>query len=204
MNWKTHWEQVYLAKAPTEVSWYQEDPAVSLRLIASTGVGRHANIVDVGGGSSVLVDRLLDLGFERLTVVDIAAAALHRAKERLGTRADQVRWLEADVTDMVLSEPVEVWHDRALFHFLTEARDRVRYLQAMRRTLAPRGHVIIATFSLEGPPQCSGLAVMRYSPEVLHDTIGHDFELVEACEEIHMTPWRIQQPFTYARFKRVS
>lgn len=204
MDCKAHWEQVYRTKAPTEVSWYQEDPALSLRFIASTGVGPQAHIVDVGGGSSILVDRLLDRGFEHLTIVDLSAGALRRAKERLGKRADRVQWLEADARDLVLPERVDVWHDRALFHFLTETEDRARYLQAVRRSLTPQGHLIMATFAVEGPPQCSGLAVARYSPEALAQTMGPNFAFVEACEDIHLTPWRTQQPFIYARFKRVS
>ncbi len=204
MDSKAHWEAMYRQRAPTEVSWYQTHPELSLALIEATGIGRDAAIIDVGAGASVLVDQLLDAGFTRVTALDISATALQRAKERLGERARLVTWVEGDVTAMPPLGPFDVWHDRALFHFLTEADQRRRYLQAVEQQLAAGGHLIIATFALKGPPQCSGLPVQCYSPETLRREVGGRFELVEAREEAHRTPRNVLQSFLYARFRRTA
>lgn len=202
MNGKAHWEAIYSAKAPDEVSWFQASPELSLALIAATGVGKSARIIDIGGGASVLVDRLLDGGFTQVTVLDISAAALARAKQRLGDRAGGVTWMEANVTTAELPGPFHLWHDRAVFHFLTAAEDRQRYRQAAERAVPPGGHLILATFSLAGPPRCSGLEVVRYSASTLQQELGESFELVETREEIHTTPAKAQQAFLYARFRK--
>src|SRR5579871_955406 len=161
MERKDHWERVYSTKGEREVSWFQEEPTLSLKLIraVSPATGR---VVDVGGGASVLVDRLLDLGFDRLTVLDISGEALARARARLGERAERVRWVEADVTAVESLGEFDVWHDRAVFHFLTEPGDRRKYVELARRSVPSGGHVIIATFAPSGPPKCSGLDVCRY------------------------------------------
>ena len=204
MDRKAHWETIYAGKAPTEVSWYQASPALSLELIEATGAGKDARIIDVGGGASLLVDTLLDRGCTDLTVLDISANALRRAKERLGREAGRVTWLEADVTAGGLAGPYDLWHDRAVFHFLTDPKDRQRYVSAADRAIAPGGHLIIATFSLQGPPKCSGLDVTRYSPQTLREALGDRFQLVETREELHTTPANVRQAFLYARFRKSS
>ena len=200
-----HWERIYSTKPPTEVSWYQPEPSLSLELIAAAGKGLDARVMDVGGGASVLVDRLLDRGCERVTVLDVSATALERAKARLGRRAERVSWLVGDVTELTVPEGAfDIWHDRALFHFLTEPGDRRKYAQAAVRALTPRGHVVIATFAIDGPPKCSGLDVARYSPATLQSELGPAFELRETRTEVHTTPRGVQQPFLYARFQRTG
>jgi SAM-dependent methyltransferase len=198
MDSKEHWERVYATKKPTEVSWFQPHPEVSLRLIRGTGAGPDDPIVDVGGGASTLVDDLLAAGYRAVTVLDLSATALKVARERLGPRAASVTWLEADVTRAALPERFfRVWHDRAVFHFLTDAGDRARYVDAVRRAVRPGGHVIVATFALDGPFQCSGLDVVRYDPASLHAQFGGDFDLAGSTEEIHHTPFGKEQKFVY-------
>jgi len=202
MERKTHWEKVYRTTAAEELGWYQAHPIMSLNLIESTRVMKTGNLIDVGGGDSTLVDHLLDQGFEHLTVLDISSAALKRAKTRLGDRARLVTWIEGDVTDFRSSKTYDVWHDRAVFHFLTDAEDRTRYLESMNRVVSAQGHVIIATFAYEAPPTCSGLPVVRYSPQFLAAAIGKGYECVESVEQLHRTPGGKQQPFIYCRFTR--
>jgi ubiquinone/menaquinone biosynthesis C-methylase UbiE len=203
-NRKSHWESIYVKTIPTEVGWYQVEPVVSLELIGSTGVGHVDKIIDVGGGSSVLVDKLLCQGFQDLTVLDVSSKALDYAKERLGSKADAVKWIEADVTKFELSEKYDLWHDRAVFHFLTEENDRKKYVQNMEEALNPGGHVIIAAFSIDGPLKCSGLNVERYSPEKMKNELGDSFELVKATDEVHMTPGGKEQKYTYCYFKNLA
>ena len=198
MQTKTHWEEVYTANPATEVSWFQDHSPLSLRLIAETGVAPTGRIIDVGGGASTLVDDLLARHFEHVTVLDISAAALAVAQARLGARASQVSWLEADITTVALPHHYyDVWHDRAVFHFLTRAEDRQRYVLAVRHAVKPGGHVIVATFAADGPLRCSGLEVMRYSPGSLHAEFGEAFELVESAREMHETPFGTEQKFIY-------
>ncbi len=204
MDSKAYWETIYRQRAPTEVSWYQANPDISLALIEATGIGRDAAIIDVGAGASLLVDKLLEAGFTHLTALDISATALQRARERLAEHAKLVTWVEGDVTAMSPLGSFEVWHDRAVFHFLTEANQRHRYLQAVEQQLSANGHLIIATFALSAPPQCSGLPVQRYSPETLRREFGDHFELVEMRHEAHRTPRQTTQSFLYTRFRRVA
>jgi len=198
------WERVYEDRDPDSVSWYQQNPARSLILIEETSLPADAPIIDIGGGASRLVDRLLDLGYSRLTVLDLAAPALHHAQERLGIRSRDVRWLDADVLEHQFEHPYALWHDRAVFHFLTEPADRDRYLAQLETALEPKGHVILATFGLDGPESCSGLPVQRHSPESLTDFLGKDFEVVGFQEEAHHTPSGNVQHFLYGRFRRLS
>lgn len=202
MDRKSHWEEVYRSTAADELGWYQAHPTMSLQCIESTGVHKTASLIDVGGGDSTLVDHLLDQGFEHLTVLDISSTALERAKARLGDRAIQVTWIEADITDFRSSQTYEVWHDRAVFHFLTNEEDREQYRETMNSVVSPQGHAIIATFAYEAPPTCSGLPVVRYSPQFLALAIGNHFDLIESFEELHSTPGGNKQPFIYGRFKR--
>ncbi len=198
MQSKEHWEHVYSTKPVESVSWYQEHAEQSLALIRSTGVPLSASIIDVGGGASRLVDDLLDHGYLSVTVLDLAGAALEAAKRRLGSRASSVTWLEADVTTASLREHTfDIWHDRAVFHFLISEEDRRAYVANVLRSVKPQGHVIVATFAEDGPAQCSGLPVMRYSPEQLHNEFGDSFALLKQEREAHHTPFGTVQKFIY-------
>ena len=198
MNMKTHWEHIYETKAPTRVSWYQEHAQFSLQYIWNTGIQKTDHIIDVGGGASTLVDDLIADGFEQITILDISATALKLARERLGKRAANVHWLEADITQAQLPFQVfDVWHDRAVFHFLMQASDRQRYIDTVRHAVRPGGHVIIATFAPDGPDHCSGLEVVRYSSNSLHHEFGDDFTLLDSAREVHHTPFGTEQKFIY-------
>jgi len=201
---KKHWEDVYTKKTPTEVSWYQIEPTISLELIKSIGIDHTSKIIDVGGGASVLVDKLLDQGFQNLTVLDISSKSLDFAKERLGELAVQVSWIEADVTEFDPPQKYDLWHDRAVFHFLTDPNDRKKYVRNMEKVLNPRGHAIIAAFAIDGPPKCSGLDVERYSPEKMKNELGDSFELIKSIKEVHVTPWDSEQKFIYCYFKKLT
>ncbi|MBA3944395.1 MAG: class I SAM-dependent methyltransferase [Herpetosiphonaceae bacterium] len=198
MDLKTHWETIYATKEPTEVSWYQPIPQASLDLIALTGVATTAPIIDVGGGTSTLVDQLLQRGYEHLTVLDISGSALRQAQVHLSALASSVTWIEDDITQITLPPATySVWHDRAVFHFLTSTADRARYLQAVQHALAPGGYVIVGTFALDGPEECSNRTVMRYSAGSLHAAFGPSFELLTTRQELHPTPWGTTQSFVY-------
>ena len=202
---KDHWERIYSTKATDAVSWYQEHAASSLRLIHATGVPKDAAIIDVGGGASTLVDDLLADGYKNLTVLDLSGAALSAARERLGTRAEAVRWLEADITKVALPRlEYDVWHDRAVFHFLTSEDDRAEYVRSVLRSVKPGGHVIVATFAEDGPEQCSGLPVMRYSPTLLHSEFGDSFRLLSHQAEEHNTPFGTVQKFVYCYCRKAA
>jgi 2-polyprenyl-3-methyl-5-hydroxy-6-metoxy-1,4-benzoquinol methylase len=202
---KNHWEKVYSAKAATSVSWYQEHAECSLSLIRNTGISKSAAIIDVGGGASTLVDDLLAEGYFDVTVLDLSAAALSAARRRLGALAAKVQWLEADVTEAEL--PVrryDVWHDRAVFHFLTEPQQRQAYVEKVFRSVKPGGHVIVATFAEDGPTQCSGLPVMRYAASELYAQFGEAFTLVSHVKEAHHTPSGGVQQFVYCYCRVVA
>jgi 2-polyprenyl-3-methyl-5-hydroxy-6-metoxy-1,4-benzoquinol methylase len=198
MNTKTHWEHIYETKAATQVSWYQEHARFSLQYIRSTGIQKTDAIIDVGGGASTLVDDLVADGYQQISVLDVSAVALQLARQRLGTHAVEVNWIESDVTQADLPEQAyDLWHDRAVFHFLTQALDRQRYIHTVRQAVRKGGHVIVATFAPDGPDQCSGLDVVRYSPESLHDEFGAGFEIVDSTRETHHTPFGTEQKFIY-------
>lgn len=202
MDSATHWEAVYAAKDPTQVSWYQPHLAASLALIARTSAGPEARLIDVGGGASTLVDDLLEKGWRHLSVLDVSSKALAASRARLGGRADAVTWITADITATQLPHAsYDVWHDRAVFHFLTDAADRARYANAMSSAVKPGGHVLVVTFSLQGPPKCSGLEVVRYSPDTLQQALGSRLALVDAVEELHRTPFGTDQAFLYCWFR---
>lgn len=201
MNRQQHWNQVYETKGPLDVSWYQRRPEVSLALIATAGVRKDVGIIDVGGGASVLVDCLLEAGFTRLAVLDLSGTALSHSRARLGVRAADVEWFESDVTTFRSPHPFALWHDRAVFHFLTEADDRQRYVATLRQTLQSGGTAIIATFALDGPLKCSGLDVVRYDEQLILDELGPGFLLQEVRRETHVTPWESEQRFMYFRFQ---
>ena len=202
MDRKTHWEQVYSTKGETGVSWYQEDPRLSLELIRSVAPARDGRIIDVGGGASVLVERLLDLPFERIAVLDIAETALSKAKSRLGERASRAEWIVADIAGTQDVGAFDVWHDRAVFHFLTDAMDRRKYVELARRTVPEGGHLIIATCADDGPTRCSGLDACRYNADSMGAELGGGFALVREARETHTTPWGSSQAFFYGVFRR--
>lgn len=199
---RIHWETVYATKAENEVSWFQDNPAPSLEAIALTGATPASAIIDIGGGASRLVDHLLALGFVDVTVLDLSASALDTARARLGTSAAKVRWLVADVTAWEPTASYDVWHDRAAFHFLTDANDRAAYVARLQRALKPGGHAIIATFALDGPERCSGLPVMRYDAETLGRALGPAFKLIRTRRHEHATPWDSRQVFQFSVFRR--
>lgn len=203
-NRREHWEQIYTRKSPQEVSWYQAEPRVSLDLIRSSGIARSAPLIDVGGGASTLVDHLLDIGYSRVAVLDISARALGLARDRLGPTADGVEWFETDITRFTPPHPFELWHDRAVFHFLTDPADRQLYLHALRRTLRPDGQLIIAAFAPGGPAQCSGLDVVHYDAPRLTAELGSEFRLEEQRSESHRTPAGKEQLFGFFRLRRTG
>lgn len=197
----SHWTQVYQHKAPTEVSWHQETPEPLLRALRRLGALPTSSLIDVGGGASNLVDALLEQGWHDLTVLDIAAPALEVAKKRLGALADKVQWEVADITAWQPHRQFDVWHDRAVFHFLTEPAQRMAYHRALSDSLARSGLVIIATFALDGPEMCSGLPVQRYDAESLSGEMGDTLLLLDAWQEDHVTPWGANQSFTWCAFR---
>jgi trans-aconitate methyltransferase len=200
MNRKTHWEDIYRDKSPLEVSWFQREPALSLQLITNTGFSTDASIIDIGGGASILVDRLLERGYQHLAVLDISGIALSHSKQRLGSAAAQVEWLESDITTFAPSHPFDIWHDRAVFHFLTEAGDRKCYVETLQQTLRPGGNLILAAFAVGGPTHCSGLDIVQYDAEKLAAELGDGFTLAEQLSETHITPAKVPQQFAYFRF----
>jgi SAM-dependent methyltransferase len=198
MKTQEHWEQIYRAKAPDQLSWYSPHLSASLELIQRASVSHSASIIDVGGGESTLVDDLLERGYRNITVLDISQAAIDANKKRLGKKAERVHWLTADITKVEL-EPArfDVWHDRAVFHFLTASNDRVAYVRQVVKAVKHGGQVIVSTFGPEGPTRCSGLDVVRYDAESLHDEFGKRFCLLESSKQLHHTPFGTLQQFLY-------
>ena len=202
---QAHWEKVYTSKGENEVSWFEENPAPSLDLIAKARATTASAVIDVGGGASRLVDALIEKGFRTVTVLDLSEAALAAAKARIGRRADQVQWIVADVTVWEPQEAAyDVWHDRAAFHFLTEERDRTAYVARLTKAMKPGGHAIIGTFAPDGPDRCSGLPVARYDAQGLAQMIGRGFQLVAARRETHATPKGATQSFQFSAFRWVG
>jgi SAM-dependent methyltransferase len=201
---KQHWERVYTGKPVSETSWHQVVPAPSLVMIRNAASGRKPSLIDIGGGASLLVDCLLDEGYEDLAVLDVSGTALHQARQRLGPRAAMVEWFEADVTAFEPSRSWEIWHDRAAFHFLTDAADRRRYVAALHRGLADGGQAVIGAFALDGPEKCSGLDIVRYDAHSLGAELGESFQLEEQLAEKHLTPAGREQRFGFYRFRKVG
>lgn len=202
MTRRTHWNTVYSTKGEQDVSWFETVPAISLEMIEAAGLTADTCVLDVGGGDSRLVDALLARGLDCLAVLDVSHAALERARARLAAHAAIPIWLEADVTADWSVKPMDIWHDRAVFHFLVDAGERQRYLAHLHATLKTGGTAIVATFAPDGPERCSGLPVARYSAEGLAAELGPAFALVESRPHHHVTPWGAIQSFTYARFRR--
>lgn len=204
MDRKAYWERIYTDKSPQAVSWYQAEPSLSLQLIQHAGVTLDAPIIDVGGGESVLVDRLHAQGYSRLAVLDISGHALDHARQQLGQAADEIEWYEADVTQFDPPHAFALWHDRAVFHFLTDAEDRRRYVRCLNQALVAGGSLIVAAFALDGPETCSGLKVVRYNEVSLAAEFGAGFKLMETESEVHWTPSGNQQKFGFYRFVKVA
>ncbi|PYU14365.1 MAG: SAM-dependent methyltransferase [Acidobacteria bacterium] len=198
MDTKTHWEKVYTTKAPDQVSWYRPHLETSIDLIERSVSDPSASIIDIGGGESTLVDDLLARGFQNVTVLDVSQVAIDATKQRLGQVAGRVQWVTADITGVQLHPAAyDVWHDRAVFHFLTAPEQRAAYVRQVARSVKAGGHVIVSTFGPEGPTKCSGLDVVRYDAEALHEEFGTRFRLVESSKELHETPFGTIQQFLY-------
>lgn len=203
-NQNAHWERVYTDKRAEEVSWRQDEPQLSLKLIRRTGIGPDAPIIDGGGGASTLVDHLLLGGFRDLTVLDIASSALQQAKARLGDRAEEVNWTVSDVTTWRPARKHRLWHDRAMLHFMTEPAQQAAYAETLRAALDGDGWAIIAGFAPGGPAKCSGLEIVQHDGQSLSRILGDEFQLMETHGEIHLTPWGSEQAFRYHLFRRNS
>lgn len=199
MESKAHWEEVYHSHPAEEVSWFQKRSEISLRLIKTVCRSKDDFVIDIGSGASTLIDDLIEDGYQNVTVLDISSAALSVARRRLGVvRSKNVNWIEADITSVSLPKShYDVWHDRAVFHFLTDAKDRVSYVEKVRTSVKPGGFVIVSTFDADGPSRCSGLEVTRYTPDKLHSVFGSPFELLEHSQETHLTPFGTEQKFIY-------
>lgn len=198
MDTRSHWEHVYKTKPPDAVSWYRPHLDRSLRLIESASSDRNAAIIDVGGGESTLVDDLLKRGYHNLTILDVSQTALDVTRIRLGEAGERICWICADVTKVDLpAHAFDIWHDRAVFHFLVDPRQREKYVQSVLNAVKPGGHVIVSTFGPEGPTRCSGLGVARYDTDSLHSEFGERFKLIESSKELHETPFGTTQQFLY-------
>jgi len=199
---KEHWEDVWARKKSNEVSWYQQEPKTSLEMILSTNPSKDAEIIDVGGGDSKLVDKLLELGFKNITVLDISAKALKRAQERLEQRVDRIKWIECDIREFDSDYKYDIWHDRALLHFLTSEEDLKNYVDLTRKHVKESGYLILSTFSTNGPMMCSGLDTRQYSEESMKKLFSNGFEHVKSFEEEHKTPFGVGQIFIYTVFRK--
>lgn len=198
MDARSHWEKVYTTKTPDQVSWYRPHLETSLALIEKSSISCNDTIIDVGGGESTLVDDLLTRGFQNITVLDVSQTAIDVTRKRLGQLAGQVHWLAGDITQVELeARAYDIWHDRAVFHFLTNSQQRVAYVRQVARSVRPGGYVIVSTFRLEGPTKCSGLDVVRCDSDSLHREFGGRFRLVESSKELHNTPFGTTQQFLY-------
>jgi 2-polyprenyl-3-methyl-5-hydroxy-6-metoxy-1,4-benzoquinol methylase len=198
MNVGTHWEEIYREKAPDAVSWYRPHLETSLALIEKAAPERGVSIIDVGGGESTLVDDLLARGYQNITVLDVSQTAIHVTQKRLGAASEGVQWVTADIVNGELApNTYDVWHDRAVFHFLTALDQRVAYVRQVARAVKPGGHVLVSTFGPEGPTKCSGLEVVRYEAESLHAEFGVRFRLLDSIKELHNTPFGAAQQFLY-------
>lgn len=203
MNRKEHWERIYAEKAPEKLSWFQDRPTMNLKMLDLAGATPESSVIDIGGGASRLADCLLSQGYEHLTVLDISRAALAHSQKRIGSAAEHVRWIVADVLEVALPERYDIWHDRAVFHFLTDLGDRRRYSEQLFDALKPSGHAIITTFAEDGPERCSGLPCVRYSPQALEAELGPTrFRLLTSMQEAHVTPQGVEQRFQYSLLQK--
>lgn len=202
MDVKEHWETVYNSKLAKDLSWYAPHLETSLNRIHQASLDKSSAIIDIGGGESTLVDDLISEGYRNISVLDISQRAIDVAMNRLGKSADKVHWYCADITQVTLPQNYfDIWHDRAAFHFLTEQADRLKYMEQVKSSLKQGGHMIMATFGIEGPEKCSGLDVVRYNSESLHDLLGSAFKLIQSSTEFHQTPAEINQQFQYSLWR---
>lgn len=197
-----HWDKVYSEKQPTEVSWYEPMPEISLQLIGSCAVPKDAAIIDIGGGDSFLAEFLVSLGYQDVTVVDISSKALERAKERMCEKADEVEWIQADAGKFEPTKQYDLWHDRAAFHFITDEEQKKNYLNTVHKAIKPGGFVILGTFSDQGPEKCSGLKVQRYSVGEMCRLFEEEFEMLSGKKIDHKTPSGGTQNFTFCSFQK--
>lgn len=204
MGRSEHWDEVYERLSTSAPSWYEGEPATSLRLIAANPKGTDAAVIDVGGGTAELVDHLLARGHPHVALLDVSERALDEVRRRLGDRADRVSFIAADVLQWTPSRRYDVWHDRAVFHFLVEERDRLRYVATAAEAVAPGGVAIVATFAADGPTSCSGLPVARYSPDALATVFAPEFSPAMSERVVHVTPGGVVQPFTWCVLVRTS
>jgi len=203
MNQKDHWQQVYSTRQTTNLGWYKSHLATSLSWIKALNLAPEDPLIDVGGGASTLVDDLLEMGYRSITVLDISDNATSVARQRLAEKAELVTWLAGDITSIDLpTHCYKLWHDRAVFHFLTEPQQQSMYRDNLLKALEPGGHLIIGTFAPEAPAMCSGLPVQRYSPEQLENTLGEEFVLVRQHNELHITPGGVEQMYLYCQFRK--
>lgn len=201
-NRKKHWENIYQTKQLHEVSWYQPTPETSLNFINELGIPKNAKIIDIGGGDSFLVDHLLDADFLDITVLDISEAAIERAKTRLGSKADNVKWIIADIADFIPTETYDLWHDRAAFHFLTQSTEIERYLSAVKNGVSPNGYLLMGTFSDQGPKKCSGIEIKQYNETTMTALFAPEFVKVTCITVDHPTPFNTSQNFIFGCFRR--
>lgn len=204
MNKKQHWETVFATKQLNEVSWYQQTPEESLEFIAAARLPKTAAIIDIGGGDSFLVDHLIALGYTNITVLDISAAAINRAKERLGDKAAIVNWVISDVLDFKTNTQFNFWHDRAAFHFLTTAEEIENYITIAQQHVMPKGKLVIGTFSTDGPEKCSGLPVKQYNEKLLSNKLQQWFTKIKCITTNHITPFKTVQNFLFCSFQKLS
>lgn len=203
MNTKRHWEKIYSTKPPQNLGWYQPHLRMSLSWIQDLALPKDAQVIDIGGGASTLVDDLTGRGYRSITVLDLSEKALLTAQDRLGNSAGSITWLEGDVTTIELpSRHYDLWHDRAVFHFLVSPEEQAQYREKLLHSLRPGGYVIMATFSKEAPPTCSGLPVKRYSHDLLAKTLGDDFTLIKHDKNLHVTPGGLEQMYLYCLFRK--
>ena len=200
-NAKEHWEKIYQTKKSNEVSWYQERPETSLNLISETNLDKDAKIIDIGAGASKLVDNLLTLGFRNITILDVSSSALNISKKRLGDKANNVKWIVSDLREFKINDKYDLWHDRAVLHFLTEKEDISGYVEKVRQLLKLNGYLIVSTFSENGPKKCSGLDIKQYSEDSVKKLFSY-FEHIKSFEEEHLTPWGASQIFIFSVFRK--
>lgn len=203
-NRKQHWENIYSTKQLNEVSWYQPTPETSLSFIEELKISKTASIIDIGGGDSFLIDNLLELGYENITLLDISKKAIERAKLRLGKKGEIVKWIEADAASFKPAENYDLWHDRAAFHFLTDQKEIENYLQSAKNGIKDSGHMIIGTFAVDGPKKCSGIEIMQYSESSLIKRFDIAFQKINCRKIEHLTPFDTIQNFVFCSFKKYS
>lgn len=202
MDYKAHWQNIYATKDFENVSWYQKYPKTSVRLIEESNLPKDAAIIDIGGGDNYLVDALLELGYTNITVLDISENAIERAKKRLGDKANSVNWIVSDITDFQPQQKYDYWHDRAVFHFLTDDEKVAKYQRLVSGGVGNGKYFSIGTFSENGPNKCSGIEIRKYSTDDLNEKFSQNFEELERFNEVHPTPFDTTQDFSFVKFKK--